>query len=134
MTFTPNIPETNNSVQNLISLFYHRVVYRTSNNHHFHDQIGYLTRDKTNNLVYDTSCIPRGVCFVAEGQPSSTITMTTKSQGIAQTQYMVRNEIPQNPSRLLWLCLAIRQNTSMRHTFLSMERRLITKTRIRWIK
>jgi hypothetical protein len=92
ITITPNIPETNHSDQNLISVFYHQAIYRTTNNHHFHDQIGYLTWDKTNNLVYDTSCVPRGVCFVAEGRPGSTITLTTKSQGIAQTQYMVRND------------------------------------------
>ena len=60
ITITPNIPETNHSDENLISVFYHQVVYRTTNNHHFHDQIGYLSWDKTNNLVYDTSCVPRG--------------------------------------------------------------------------
>jgi hypothetical protein len=92
ITFTPNIPATNNSVQNLISVFYHQAVYRTTNNHHFHDQIGYLTWDKANNLIYDTFCIPRAVCVVAEGRPGSTMTLTTKSQGIAQTQYMVHND------------------------------------------
>ena len=90
ITITPNIPETNNSAQNLV--FYHQVVYRTSNNHHFHDQIGYLTWDKTNKLVCDTSCVPRSVCFVAEGRPGNAMTLTTKSQGIAQTQYMVHND------------------------------------------
>ena len=92
ITFTPNIPVTNNSVQNLISLFYHQAVYRTTNNHWFHDQIGYLTYDQTNNLVYDTFCIPRAVCVVAEGRPGKTLVLTTKSQGIAQTQYMVHND------------------------------------------
>jgi hypothetical protein len=93
ITITPNIPETNSSTENLISVFYHQAIYRTTNNHHFHDQIGFLTWDKTNNLVYDTSCVPRGVCFVAEGRPGSTMTMTTKTQGIAQTQYMAHNDI-----------------------------------------
>ena len=92
ITITPNIPETNHSDENLISVFYHQVIYRTTNNHHFHDQIGFLTYDKTNNLVYDTSCVPRGVCFVVEGPPGSTMTLTTKSQGIAQTQYLVHND------------------------------------------
>ena len=92
ITFTPNIPVTNNSVQNLIALFYHQAVYRTTNNHWFHDQIGYLTYDQTNNLVYDTFCIPRAVCVVAEGRPGKTLVLTTKSQGVAQTQYMVHND------------------------------------------
>src|ERR1700684_1128999 len=93
ITITPNIPETNHSDEHLISVFYHQAIYRTTNNHHFHDQIGFLTWDKTNNLVYDTSCVPRGVCFVAEGRPGSTMTLKTKSQGIAQTQYLVHNDI-----------------------------------------
>lgn len=93
ITITPDIPDTNDSAENLISVFYHQKVFRTSNHHYFHDQIGYLTWDKTSNLVYDTFCVPRGVCAVAEGRPGSTMTMTTKSQGIAQTQYMVHNDI-----------------------------------------
>ena len=92
ITFTPSVPVTNNSVQNLIAVSYHQAVYRTTNHHHFHDQIGYLIWDKTNNLVYDSFCLPRAVCVVAEGRPGSTLTLTTKSQGIAQTQYMVRND------------------------------------------
>jgi hypothetical protein len=92
ITFTPNIPITNNSVQNLEALFYHQAVYRTTNHHWFHDQIGYLTWDTTNNLVYDTFCLPRAVCVVAEGRPGKTMILTTKSQGIAQTQYMVHND------------------------------------------
>lgn len=92
ITFKPSVPVTNNSVQNLIALSYHQAVYRTSNNHHFHDQIGYLIWDKANNLVYDTFCLPRAVCVVAEGRPGKTMTLTTKSQGVAQTQYMVRND------------------------------------------
>lgn len=92
ITFRPNIPDTNNSSEFLISLSYHQAIYRKSNNHWFHDQIGYLTYDKTNNLIYDTSCIPRSVCFVAEGRPASPLVLTTRSQGIAQAQYMIRND------------------------------------------
>jgi hypothetical protein len=93
ITITPNIPDTNNSDQDLISVFYHQAIYRTTNNHLFHDQIGYLTYDKTKNLVYDTACVPRAVCFVAEGRPgNNTMTLTTKSQGVAQSQYMVHND------------------------------------------
>jgi hypothetical protein len=93
ITITPNIPETNSSTQNLISVFYHQQIFRTTNHHWFHDQIGYLTWDTTNNLVYDTFCIPRAVCVVAEGPPGNPMTLTTKSQGIAQTQYMVHNDV-----------------------------------------
>jgi hypothetical protein len=107
ITFTPSIPVTNDSVQNLVSVFYHQAVYRTTNNHHFHDQIGYLTWDKTNNLVYDTFCIPRAVCVVAEGRPGSTMTLTTKSQGIAQTQYMVHND----STKAVKITLAVSGNT-----------------------
>ena len=89
---TPSIPDTNNSAESLISVLYHQSIYRTSNHHWFHDQIGYLTYDKTNNLVYSTSCIPRSVCFVAEGRPGKTMRMTTRSQGVAQAQYMVHND------------------------------------------
>jgi hypothetical protein len=92
ITVTPNIPDTNNSDQDLISVSYHQAVYRTTNNHLFHDQIGYLSYDKKNNLVFDTSCVPRAVCFVAEGRPGNTMILTTKSQGVAQTQYMVHND------------------------------------------
>jgi hypothetical protein len=107
ITITPNIPDTNNSAQPLISVFYHQAVYRTTNNHLFHDQIGYLTYDKTNNLVYDTACVPRAVCFVAEGRPGNTMILTTKSQGIAQTQYMVHND----SSNSVKITLALSGNT-----------------------
>ncbi|MEX3971261.1 MULTISPECIES: heme-binding beta-barrel domain-containing protein [Paraburkholderia] len=92
ITITPNIPDTNNSVEHLVSVLYHQTVYRTTNHHQFHDQIGYLTYDRTNNLIYDTSCVPRSVCFVAEGRPGNTMTLTTKNQGVAQAQYMVHND------------------------------------------
>jgi hypothetical protein len=36
----------------------------------FHDQTGYLIYDKKDRKVYDTFCIPRGVCVVAEGLPA----------------------------------------------------------------
>ena len=107
ITITPNIPETNHSDEHLISVFYHQAIYRTTNNHHFHDQIGFLTWDKTNNLVYDTSCVPRSVCFVAEGRPGSTMTLTTKSQGIAQTQYLVHND----STNAVKITLAVSGNT-----------------------
>ena len=112
ITITPNIPDTNNSDQDLISVFYHQAVYRTTNNHLFHDQIGYLTYDKTNNLVYDTACVPRAVCFVAEGRPGNTMTLTTKSQGIAQTQYMVHND----STNSVKITLAVSGNT-LKYTY-----------------
>jgi hypothetical protein len=107
VTITPNIPVTNNSAQNLVSVFYHQAVYRTTNHHHFHDQIGYLTYDKANNLVYDTSCLPRAVCFVAEGRPGNTMTLTTKREGIAQSPYLVHND----STNAVKITLAVSGNT-----------------------
>jgi hypothetical protein len=92
ITFTPAGDATNNSVQQLTAVFYHQMVFRKSNNNQFHDQIGYLIYDKMNHRVYDSYCIPRAVCVVAEGLSGSTMTLTSKSQGVAQTQYMVNND------------------------------------------
>ncbi|HTJ57042.1 MAG TPA: heme-binding beta-barrel domain-containing protein [Devosiaceae bacterium] len=107
ITFTPSVPITNNSDQNLISVAYHQAVYRTTNNHHFHDQIGYLTYDQANNMVYDTFCLPRAICVVAEGRPGATMTMRTKGQGIAQTQYLVHKD----STNFVKMSLAVSGNT-----------------------
>ena len=61
ITFTPAGDATNNSVQHLTAMIYHQMVFRASNNHRFHDQIGYLIYDKLNNKVCYSFCIPRGL-------------------------------------------------------------------------
>ncbi|HEX7405809.1 MAG TPA: heme-binding beta-barrel domain-containing protein, partial [Candidatus Nanopelagicaceae bacterium] len=45
--------------------------------------------------VYDSFCIPRGVCIVAEGAAGTTMTLKTQSKGVAETQYMLKNDLTQ---------------------------------------
>jgi hypothetical protein len=92
ITFTPAGGATNDSVQDLAAVAYHQAVFRISNNHQFHDQIGYLIYDKVRHTVYDTFCIPRAVCGVAEGKPGNKMTLTTLSKGIAESQFMLKND------------------------------------------
>ncbi|MBB5374111.1 heme-binding beta-barrel domain-containing protein [Acidocella aromatica] len=96
ITFTPAGDATNASDQHLAAMFYHQQVFRKSDNKQFHDQIGYLIYDKANQTVYDTFCIPRAVCVVAEGKPGTTLTLKSEGQGIAQSQYMVKNDSTEN--------------------------------------
>ncbi|MDR3504839.1 MAG: heme-binding beta-barrel domain-containing protein [Acidocella sp.] len=92
MTFSPAGDATNASDQHLAAMFYRQQVFRKSDNKQFHDQIGYLIYDKKNQMVYDTFCIPRAVCVVAEGKPGTTLALKSEGQGIAQSQYMVKND------------------------------------------
>src|ERR1035437_7621630 len=89
ITYTPAGGAVNASEQHLTALYYRQQVFSTSDNKQFHDQTGYLIYDKQNQKVYDTFCIPRGVCVVAEGAPGTTMTLKTQSQGVAETQYML---------------------------------------------
>jgi hypothetical protein len=92
ITFTPAGDATNASDQHLAAMFYHQQVFRKSDNKQFHDQIGYLIYDKANQTVYDSFCIPRAVCVVAEGKPGATLTLTANATGIAQSGYMVKHD------------------------------------------
>src|ERR1035437_9470605 len=89
ITYTPAGGVVNASEQHLAALYYRQQVFAKSDNKQFHDQTGYLIYDKQNQKVYDTFCIPRGVCVVAEGAPGTTMTLKTQSQGVAETQYML---------------------------------------------
>ena len=89
ITYTPAGEAVNASEQHLAALYYRQQVFAKSDNKQFHDQTGYLIYDKQNQKVYDTFCIPRGVCVVAEGAPGTTMTLKTQSQGVAETQYML---------------------------------------------
>src|SRR5664279_4590579 len=89
ITYTPAGGAVNASEQHLAALYYRQQVFAKSDNKQFHDQTGYLIYDKQNQKVYDTFCIPRGVCVVAEGAPGTTMTLKTQSQGVAETQYML---------------------------------------------
>src|SRR5450756_1086524 len=91
ITYTPAGGAVNASEQHLAALYYRQQVFAKSDNKQFHDQTGYLIYDKKDQKVYDTFCIPRGVCVVAEGAPGTTMTLKTQSKGVAETQYMLKN-------------------------------------------
>jgi hypothetical protein len=90
--YTPAGGAVNASEQNLTALYYRQQVFAKSDNKKFHDQTGYLIYDKKDRKVYDTFCIPRGVCVVAEGAPGTTMTLRTKSKGVAETQFMLKTD------------------------------------------
>src|SRR5665811_175862 len=92
ITYTPAGGAVNASEQHLAALYYRQQVFTKSDNKQFHDQTGYLIYDKKDQKVYDTFCIPRGVCVVAEGAPGTTMTPKTQSNGVAQTQYMLNTD------------------------------------------
>jgi hypothetical protein len=92
ITYTAAGGAVNASAQHLAALYYRQQVFAKSNNKKFHDQTGYLIYDKKDQKVYDTFCIPRGVCVVAEGAPGTTMTLKTRSKGVAETQYMLKTD------------------------------------------
>jgi hypothetical protein len=92
ITYTPAGGAVNASDQQLAALYYRQQVFAKIDNKQFHDQTGYLIYDKKYQKVYDTFCIPRGVCVVAEGAPGTTMTLKTQSQGVAETQYMLNTD------------------------------------------
>jgi hypothetical protein len=98
ITYTPAGGAVNASDQQLAALYYRQQVFAKIDNKQFHDQTGYLIYDKIGQKVYDTFCIPRGVCVVAESAPGTTMTLKTmtlktQSNGVAQTQYMLNNDL-----------------------------------------
>ena len=97
ITYTPAGGAVNASAQHLAALYYRQQVFAKSDNKQFHDQTGYLIYDKDGRKVYDTFCIPRGVCVVAESAPGTTMTLKTmtlktQSNGVAQTQFMLNTD------------------------------------------
>ena len=92
ITYTPAGDAVNASEQHLAALYYRQQVFAKSDNKQFHDQTGYLIYDKKAQKVYDTFCIPRGVCVVAEGAPGTTMTLKTQSKGVAETQFMLKKD------------------------------------------
>ena len=92
ITYTPAGGAVNASDQQLAALYYRQQVFAKSDNKQFHDQTGYLIYDKKAQKVYDSFCIPRGVCVVAEGAPGTTMKLRTKSKGVAETQFMLKTD------------------------------------------
>ncbi|TEW53108.1 DUF1794 domain-containing protein [Psychromonas sp. RZ22] len=91
MTFEVAADAKNASDQYLVALYYKQEVFRKSDDVKFHDQRGYFIYDKSNQIVYNSYCIPRAVCVVSEGSASDKITFTTPKQGIAESQFMTEN-------------------------------------------
>src|SRR5450759_2484760 len=92
ITYTPAGGAVNASDQHLAALYYRQQVFAKRDNKQFHDQTGYLIYDNQKKKVYDTFCIPRGVCVVAEGAPGTTMTLKTQSKGVAETQFMLKTD------------------------------------------
>jgi len=90
-TFEVAADATNASEQYLVSLYYKQEVFRKSDNSKFHDQRGYLTYDKKNNMVYNAYCVPRAVCVLAEGKAGSKMTLTAPKRGIAESSFMTKS-------------------------------------------
>jgi hypothetical protein len=95
ITYSPVGEAVNASEQHLAALYYRQQVFQKSDNKQFHDQTGYLIYDKQGHKVYDSFCIPRGVCVVAEGASGTRMTLKTKSKGVAETQFMLKTDSTQ---------------------------------------
>ncbi len=87
-TFEVAADAVNASDQYLVAVYYKQEVFRKRDNAKFHDQRGYLIYDKKNNMVYNSYCVPRAVCVVAEGKAGSKMTLTSTQRGVAESSYM----------------------------------------------
>ncbi len=87
-TFEVAADAVNASDQYLVAIYYKQEVFRKRDDAKFHDQRGYLIYDKKNNMVYNSYCVPRAVCVVAEGKADSKMTLTAPQRGIAESSYM----------------------------------------------
>lgn len=96
ITFEPAADATNASEQYLVAMYYKQEVFRTRDNGKFHDQRGYLIYDKKNDMVYNSYCIPRAVCVVAEGKAGDVIKFTTPKRGIAESSFMSQKDTTTN--------------------------------------
>lgn len=101
MTFEPAADAKNASDQYLVALYYKQEVFRKRDNGKFHDQRGYLIYDKENQMVYNSYCIPRAVCVVTEGAVGDKIQFKTKQRGIAESEYMTKNDTTTDFTMLL---------------------------------
>lgn len=91
--FKPVADAINASDQYLTAIYYEQEVFRKRDNGKFHDQRGYLLYDKKNQLVYNSYCVPRGVCIVSEGKAGDKIDFKTSPEGIAQSKFMLDNAL-----------------------------------------
>jgi len=91
IVFEPVADVKNASDQYLVAMYYRQEVFRKKDGSKFHDQRGYLIYDKKNQMVYNSFCLPRATCVVAEGKAGSKIEFTVSSRGIAESAYMKDN-------------------------------------------
>jgi hypothetical protein len=94
-TFEPAADAVNASDQSLVAIYYKQEVFRQRDDAKFHDQRGYLIYDKKNQVVYNSFCVPRAVCVVAEGKAGAKMTLTAPERGIAESSYMTKNATTQ---------------------------------------
>jgi hypothetical protein len=87
-TFEVSADAVNASEQSLVAIYYKQEVFRQRDDAKFHDQRGYLIYDKKNNMVYNSYCVPRAVCVVAEGKAGNKMTLTAPGRGIAESSFM----------------------------------------------
>lgn len=92
ITFEPAADAINASQQYLVAMYYKQEVFRKRDNAKFHDQRGYFIYDKKNQLIYNSYCIPRAVCVVTEGPAGDKITFKTQKRGIAESEFMSKND------------------------------------------
>ncbi|WP_299201348.1 heme-binding beta-barrel domain-containing protein [uncultured Amphritea sp.] len=100
-TFEAAADAVNASDQSLVAIYYKQEVFRQRDDAKFHDQRGYLIYDKKNQMVYNSFCVPRAVCVVAEGAAGVKMTLTAPQRGIAESSYMSKNATSQAYSMTL---------------------------------
>jgi len=91
MTFEVAADAVNASDQKLVAMYYKQEVFRKSDDSKFHDQRGYLIYDATNQVVYNSFCVPRTTCVTAESPAGDNMTFTSSKRGIAESDYMLKN-------------------------------------------
>lgn len=91
MTFEVAADATNASEQYLAAIYYKQEVFRKADDTKFHDQRGYLIYDHKNQTVYNSFCVPRATCVVAEGKAGNDMTLVASGDGIAQSDFMANN-------------------------------------------
>jgi len=91
MTFEVAADATNASDQYLTAVYYKQEVFKKSTGNKFHDQRGYFIYDAKNKTVYNSFCVPRATCVVAQGKAGSKMTLTAPVNGVAESSYMTKN-------------------------------------------
>jgi len=72
-------------------VYYKQEVFKKSTGNKFHDQRGYFIYDAKNKTVYNSFCVPRATCVVAQGKAGSKMTLTAPVNGVAESSYMTKN-------------------------------------------